>query len=402
MIEKIIGASSLWSVFILFSPSIAVGGDLLTVTAPPGNEVVRLALPSFYRKYTAVRGFPIVSSGKVSDYALREAGFLIDALFEGCRPPLVAALVQAKIRFAIMAPDEFTSTIPEHSHLEPKAYWDRRSRGVGSTWEHPAVSCGEENLLDLPGDPYASESILIHEMAHTIHLQGLAVTDPGFDGRLRKAYESAVITGLWKGTYAVINKEEYWAEGVQSWFDGNRENDFEHNQVNTREELKSYDPALAKLLREIFGDGPWRYQKPRNRGVQSHLAGFRIQEAPRFVWPQALGDAFDAWKRGDHWVRLRSLPLGAADEIKVSARSNKPVTLRIDNELPAAVTIFWVDFEGRPEACGTVAPLQSFLRDTFSGSLWMVKDEQGKVVGRFQAGDNSCLATLRENTSSGG
>ena len=402
MIQKFFGTSSLWGLFILVSSSLAVGGDLLSVSAPPESEVVRLALPSFYQKYTVVRGFPIVSSCKVSDHALREAGFLIDALFEGSKPDLVAALVQAKIRFVVMAPDEFTTNIPEHSHLEPKAYWDRRSRGVGSTLEHPAVSCGEENLLDLPGDPYASENILIHEMAHTIHLQGLAVTDPGFDGRLRNAYESAVIKGLWKGTYALSNRAEYWAEGVQSWFDCNRENDFEHNQVNTREELKSYDPALAKLLGEIFGDGPWRYQKPRNRGVQSHLAGFRIQEAAPFVWPQALGDAFDAWKRGDHWVKLQPLPLGVGDEVKVSAHSNKPVTLRIDNELPAAVTIFWVDYEGKPEACGTVAPLQSFHRDTFSGSLWLVKDEQGNEVGRFQAGDSSCLATVRENSSSGG
>ncbi|MEZ5430677.1 MAG: hypothetical protein R3F31_05750 [Verrucomicrobiales bacterium] len=74
-----------------------------------------------------------------------------------------------------------------------------------------------------------------------------------------------MISGLRKGTYAVINKEEYWAEGVQSWFDGNRENDFEHNQVNTREELKSYDPALAKLLREIFGTAPALPEAPEPR-----------------------------------------------------------------------------------------------------------------------------------------
>ena len=48
--------------------------------------------------------------------------------------------------------------------------------------------------------------------------------------------------GLWKGKYAATNFHEYWAEGVQSWFDTNRENDHDHNHVNTREELKDVRP----------------------------------------------------------------------------------------------------------------------------------------------------------------
>ena len=44
--------------------------------------------------------------------------------------------------------------------------------------------------------------------------------------------------------YAATDEHEYWAEGVQSWFDTNRENDAIHNHVDTREELLEYDPAL--------------------------------------------------------------------------------------------------------------------------------------------------------------
>ena len=43
----------------------------------------------------------------------------------------------------------------------------RNSRSV------PSVSCGEENLLALEGDPYSTECILIHEFAHNIHLRGM-------------------------------------------------------------------------------------------------------------------------------------------------------------------------------------------------------------------------------------
>ena len=66
--------------------------------------------------------------------------------------------------------------------------------------------------------------------------------------------KSALADGKWKGTYAAQNKEEYWAEGVQSWFDTNRSNDHEHNDIDTRDELKPYDPGLAALLAEVFGD----------------------------------------------------------------------------------------------------------------------------------------------------
>ena len=38
--------------------------------------------------------------------------------------------------------------------MTPKAYWDKRARGLGATPERPAVSCGEENLLNLQGDWY--------------------------------------------------------------------------------------------------------------------------------------------------------------------------------------------------------------------------------------------------------
>ena len=51
--------------------------------------------------------------------------------------------------------------------------------------------------------------------------------------------------GIWEGTYAATNPREYFAEGVQSWFGTNRENDSEHNEVDTREELVSYDTRLA-------------------------------------------------------------------------------------------------------------------------------------------------------------
>ena len=126
----------------------------------------------------------------------------------------------------------------------------------------PFCSCGEENLLGYKGDPYSTENILVHEFAHCVHLRGMSNLDPTFDGRVKEAYQNAMRQGLWSGKYASVNHHEYFAEGVQSWFNTNRQNDHDHNHVDTREELKSYDPGLASLIKEVFGDGAFRYTHP--------------------------------------------------------------------------------------------------------------------------------------------
>ena len=134
---------------------------------------------------------------------------------------------------------------------------------------NPVVSCGEENLLGYPGDPYPNENIFVHEFAHAIHGTGLSTMDPTFDQRLCTAYEAAVERGLWKDTYAATNHGEYWAEGVQCWFDDNAPADALHNGIRTRAQLEEYDPALADLCREVFGDREWRYTRPRNENLKT-------------------------------------------------------------------------------------------------------------------------------------
>ena len=247
-----------------------------------------LGLDPFYQRHISLAGFPILGSTNVSDAALREAAWIVSRMLGG-REDILRAMAAEKTRLAVMAWNEFTTDVPEHRDLQPKVYWDRRARGLGATRQRPAVTCAEENLLSFPGDPYATENICIHEFAHAIHEMGLRRLDPTFDPRLADAYRSATNRGLWKGTYAAVNRNEYWAEGVQSWFDDNRENDALHNHVNTRAELKEYDPALAALCAEVFGDGPWRYVRPalRPAAERAHLAGFDPATAPPFRWREA-------------------------------------------------------------------------------------------------------------------
>lgn len=268
----------------------AVAADLSPVGPPPEALRERLGLAPFYARHLDCSGLPILGSEKVSEYALQEAAYLIDHILNG-RDDLRQAIAEAGVRVVVMAPDEYTTNVPEHSDLEPSSYWDRRARGLGATRQRPAVSCGAENLLGLPGDPYAAENILIHEFAHTIHLMGLDRVDPTFDDRLDAAYRAALEEGLWAGTYAATHRSEYWAEAVQSWFDTNREDDHDHNHVDTRAELRAYDPRLAALVEEVLGDPAWRYVPPAQRGNSAHLAGFDRAAAGRFAWPDLAPDS---------------------------------------------------------------------------------------------------------------
>ncbi|MDA1164769.1 MAG: hypothetical protein O3B13_16880, partial [Planctomycetota bacterium] len=286
----------LWATFCLWVPlfpSVAFSADPTSpevrstyqVTPPPAD----LNLPAFYEKYVSADGYPIVSSGNVNDYALKEAAYLANMMLAK-RPDVRRAMIAGGSRLVVMAHDEFTTDVPEHSHMTPKTFWDARARGLGGSRKDPVCSCGEENLLALNGDPYATENILIHEFAHNIHLRGMVVVDQTFDDRLKQSYERAMHAGLWKNKYASKNHSEYFAEGVQSWFNNNREPDHDHNHVNTRAELREYDPGLASLCEEVFGDTQLVYTKPTTR-LTGHLTGYDPTSATAFKWPARLDEA---------------------------------------------------------------------------------------------------------------
>lgn len=254
-------------------------------------------VPAFYTQRITANGYPIVASAKVNPYALKEAAWLVDLMLAN-RPDVREAMIASGSRLCILAHNEFTCDQPEWAWLadEPvekfgsistRDYRDARARGMGGSLTDPFCSCAEENLLAYEGDPYAKECILIHELAHNIHLRGLSNVDSTFDNRVKTTYDAAMKAGLWAGKYPSVNHHEYFAEGVQSWFDDNRENDHDHNHVNTRAELLAYDPGLASLCHEVFGDTKLKYTKPQTR-LTGHLAGYDPSRAPKFEWPGRL------------------------------------------------------------------------------------------------------------------
>ncbi|MFK7766830.1 MAG: peptidylprolyl isomerase [Mariniblastus sp.] len=259
----------------------------------PDSVRKEFSLDPFYKKHIDAHGMPIVGSDKVSDAAMLETHWIVNKMV-GHRPDILAAMAKNKTRMAVMAFNEYTTDVPEHSHLKSRIFWDRRARGLGATRSAPAVSCAEENVLCHPNDPYSTENICIHEFAHAIHGMGMIDVDPTFDDRLKSAHESAKTAGRWKDTYAITNRQEYWAEATQSWFDDNRANDALHNDINTRAKLKKYDPAVARLCEQVYGDRDWRYKKPMKREAseRAHLANVDFDNLPKFDWrKESLGKA---------------------------------------------------------------------------------------------------------------
>ena len=216
-----------------------------------------LQLDSFWQKYVDCNGIAIVASWRVPDSCLCQAYKTLYAMTSMLPPRVLKAMVDYGTKVGVMARYEGTTDVPEHRYLksDTSLNWDVRARGLEGTLENPMTTCAEENILHYQIDPYYDEDILIHEFAHSIHLIGLKQVDPDVDAKLQALMDAALAEGKYQDTYARENFIEYWAEGVQDWFNVNMESPMpngKHNWVNTREDLKAYDPGLYDFIAQYF------------------------------------------------------------------------------------------------------------------------------------------------------
>jgi hypothetical protein len=244
-----------------------LGGDYpaalcsVAPVVPPAS----VGVSSFYRKYLDGGGIPVLASAEVSNTALSNACVTVVRMLSA-RDDVRQKMIEQTMRVAILGVEEVTTAIPEYRDLYqmfPGQEWDRL-RGVGATLLIPVSSVGEENLLCLSNDIFKGERLLVQTFATAV-LLGLEAVDSTFDSRLQAAYDAAISAGLWRDTYASANPIEYYAEGVQSWFDANLEvspPDGNNGPINTRAELRDYDPDLTALIEESMPDDSWRPKCP--------------------------------------------------------------------------------------------------------------------------------------------
>ncbi len=260
---------------ILLTVALATAQAQAGKTTGP-NEPLQSPPPSlsqggFYKKCAYFHGLPIIGSEKVDDRAfhvlIRSLGHMLakvpDSEFQ--------LLVDQGSHYSIIADEEGQTDLPEYRDMknDPKVDWNKRARGLGGL----VTSAAEENILEYPNDRYKGESIYIHEFGHTLANYVFAKADKSFRPDLRKAYKDAIAAGLWKNTYSATNSAEYWAEGVQMYFDCARSAsppNGVHNEICNREGLAKYDPELYALVDREFRSNPWRYDGTYNTTHKAH------------------------------------------------------------------------------------------------------------------------------------
>jgi hypothetical protein len=307
----------------------------------------------FYAKYLDCGGIAIRSSAEVDDKALQVAAQKLNRMLVNI-PDARHNLAQWGAELHIISKNQQTSDLPEFRAMKGISYVDNgvttniddRTRGMGGIY----TSCGEENLLNLPGDRYAGGSdICMHEFAHNIMYFGLG------DSLVRKIetqYQNALKKGLWPGAYATSNSGEYWAE-LSMWYFGAHGEYLKGTKLPAAgaEGLKVYDPEGYALLDAIYSG--------RSKIARVDVA--RLQPVPPTIKPATFG-----------------------------AKSS----IMFTNNTAKKLKLFWVDYLGKASPYGAITPYNKQIQKTFTGDLWRVEDEKGKVVAYYMSATANAIVII--------
>ena len=379
----------------------ANGDNIPDPISPPAVVREFFELDPFYEQWINVGGLPVLTSAKVNPYALKEAAWLIEKMI-GHRPDVLRAMVSNKARFSVMAHTELITEIPEYRYVSAPDFVVFYIRGGGGS-EGATVTSSEENILAYPSEASQEYNVLIHEFAHGIHLLGLNTQDPTFDDRLQIAYEAAMKKGLWQGTYASSDRREYWAESTQAWFHPKSPGSFsilDPTHHTTRQALKAYDPELATLLAEVYGDREWRFTPVATRTHLPHLQGFDTQKSPTFQgWPELEAihrQMNDPNSDGDgRWVNLKLYNPNHLSRLTKSSVLEDTTMIVFMNFTQASVSLYAVYPDGIEEYWTRVNPGSSrFTGRIGINQVWLVKDVDGRNIAAFQAVEKTGRALI--------
>jgi hypothetical protein len=256
---------------------------LPNVTPPPA----KFKIDPYYTKFTWAREFTVLGH-QASDQALLKANDTIRRMF-AYRHDILKALIADGAKLVVLGRGEKLTDLPEYQQLKQLKDFDALQRNLDYLPETKLLVVSEESILGSPEEPASGESLVVREFAKALyHVTGSRPVDPNWNNRgrdvqqyelrvkrldiefgekVKQLYAAAMTKGLWKGTPAVRDHVEYWAEGVLAYFDatgsGVTPNDAPH-PVNTREKLKGYDPDLYALVNETMaydGHVDWRYHR---------------------------------------------------------------------------------------------------------------------------------------------
>jgi len=253
-----------------------------SVTSPPA----RFKIDPYYSKFTWAREFTVLGSKQVSDEALLRANDTIRKMF-AYRHDILKAMIADGARLVVLGRKEKLSDLPEFKDARDQAAFDE-VRYLDYTPALKLMVVPEENVLGLANEPFAGKCLVISVFARALYqVTGLRPVDPDFDWqrdkqqyelrvkrmdvefdqKLRKVHEAALQKNLWKGTAAARHRMEYWAAGVEAYFDAAGEGpapNLADRPITTREALKAYDPDLYALVDETMAykeHVDWRFKR---------------------------------------------------------------------------------------------------------------------------------------------
>jgi hypothetical protein len=252
-----------------------------SVTVPPAT----FKIDPYYTKLTYAREFTVLGSKHVSDRALLLANDTIRKMF-AYRHDILKAMIAEGARLVVLGRQEQLHDLPEFKGARDRA---GLVRYLDYTPSLKLMVVGEENVLGLANEPFAGRCMVISVFAKGLHqVTGLRPVDPGFaqrrskqqyelrvtrlditfDQRLKKIHDETSSKGRWQGTPAARSRIEYWAAGVDAYFDAAGDGLPPHladRPITTRAALQAYDPALYALVDETMayaGHVDWRFKRP--------------------------------------------------------------------------------------------------------------------------------------------
>lgn len=224
-------------------------------------------------KYVWCRGFSIFGTAEVSDEALLCVDQTIRNLFR-YRHDILKALIDADVAVVVYADDELPSDVPVHKTLSVASFLQHEEpQAAVALPTSLRLGVAQSEIVNADGcNP------LIGRLALAAYLYtGLRPIDPTFDQRRQKQqyeiglermdirfdrqvqalYTAAVQKGVWAAP-AADNRFDYFAQGVQAFFDAHPVVNGQGRAIPARQRLKQVDPELAALVGDLFKH-PERY-----------------------------------------------------------------------------------------------------------------------------------------------
>jgi hypothetical protein len=329
--------------FLAIAVALTLHGDLpiRLLQLPPEKHTARIHPPSeFYSQNLDCGGLPIRAHRSVSRRALRFACGNVNLMLRHI-PNVRANLIAAGVEVHIIGRKQKLTDLPEFrafkGRRDGKREWDQERGISGET-----VACAEENLLELPDDPYYPMNVdtCVHEFAHAIHLEGISRS---LRGVFEQRYKEATGGGLWRGQYAATNELEFFAEMSTWYFGGPRPTPRGGILlIYDTDGLMLYDPKTFAMLDDFYQG---RIEIPK----------FNYSQAKRVV-PHPLGRSTNC----------------AGDGILI-----------FDNQSSSSFKLYLVTPEGATAPWGDIVPYQHKYVWSSPGCRWLLSDDRDQPLDIF-------------------